>query len=193
MNSPSYSIVTICPRMSEKLNSYLNAPVKGAEHMCVKDAIALEITSHYSECHLPFAGTVLAWGRSDAIDSEGLREWLNCLQDLKIWGSDEVVSLEAFVQTIDGGSIAVGGFYPIAAVPPEQADAAYRQASLVINAERQKELTNSAYRRILAGALQTDQLGMIIAVLAEEAEVAQFMIKQAVSLVVPSGTAGENQ
>jgi hypothetical protein len=188
MNSPSYSIVTICPGMSEALNSYLNKPAENAEGMLVKDTIALEITRHYADCDLPFAGTILAWGRSDSIDSDGLRKWLNCLQDLKIPASEEVVSLEAFVWTVDEGSIAVAGFYPIATLPEAQATTAYKEASLLINKERQKEIVESAYRRILAGTLRTDRLGMIIAILAEDEQVAHSMIREAVSLVAPSNT-----
>lgn len=174
--------------MSEALNSYLNKPAEAAEGMLVKDTIALDITRHYADCDLPFAGTILAWGRSGSIDSEGLREWLSCLQDLKIPASEELVSLEAFVLTVDGGSIAVAGFYPIATLPEEQATNAYKQASLLINKERQKEIVESAYQRLLAGTLRTDALGMIIAVLAEDEQVAHSMIREAVSLVVPSNT-----
>ena len=188
MNSPSYRIVTIYTGMSEALNSYLNKPAEGTEGMLVKDTIALDITRHYADCDLPFAGTILAWGRSDSIDSEGLREWLSCLQDLKIPASEELVSLEVFVLTVDGGSIAVAGFYLIATLPEEQATHAYKQASLLINKERQKEIVESAYQRLLAGTLRTDALGMIIAVLAEDEQVAHSMSREAVSLVVPSNT-----
>jgi hypothetical protein len=154
--------------------------------MSIKDSIALEITSHYSECNLPFAGTVLAWAKKNVVDSNGLCEWVNRLQDLKILGSMELVSLEVFGMNIDEGSIALGGFYPIATLPQDYADKAYMQASLLINTERKEKLVNTAYRRILAGALQTDQIGMIIAVLAEDADVANSMIQQAVSIILPS-------
>lgn len=179
MKSPSYRIVTICPAgMSEQLSAYLNKPVAGAEPLKTKDAIAIDLTSPYSDRDLPFAGTVLAWAQADVMSGDDLGGWLNCLDELKTSECGEAVSLEAFLTNVNSGSIALACFYP-----PSEAG---RQASLLMRSELRDELFNRFYQNILANALLTDAAGVMIAVIAEEEGVAESLVNEAISLLTPS-------
>lgn len=182
MKNPYARMVTLCPNgMSQLLSDYLNKTSQRDGQSLIKDLIAEDLLSVYTECELPFAGCVIAWSRTGELAPDGLQEWLQKLSALTIEDGTEAVSFECFIQAVDHGTIAIGGFYPIASAGPES----YLQASLLIRDQLRTELLDRSYTGVLAGALGSDPTGAMIAILADDSLLAELKIQEAITLLLP--------
>ncbi len=183
MKDPEYRIVTLCPMgMSPKFKEYLNQTLKADSSQRNRDAIALKFTSHFNESKLPYAGLVLGWVDHNQ-PKDLLNKWLMSLVNLNSPGTFDPIQGDWVNVEFRNGTVALGGFYPLFLLPGSQASAEASRLSVALNTSVRKDLLDWAHRTFLHGVLQTDPLGVICAVLAEQGDVADAVIRDVVSLL----------
>jgi hypothetical protein len=179
MKTPEYRILTICPDgMSSQLRNFLNRSVEKDAPMLMKDAIAVTLTGNLASTGLPFGGVCLGWINTDH-PSDSLRGWLNCLSGISAGESGEPMVLELFTQKVARGTIALGGFYPLAELDTGVLAKEYPQFSLLQNKPERERLLEWSYRGFLHGVLATDPKGVICAVLADSGAIAEEKLCEA--------------
>jgi len=187
MKASAYRIATCCPAgMSAELTAYINQPSKNVSNMLTKDVIALDLTGRFQDTDIRFGGAILAWARNEVMNSQDFAQWLNSLSSMRAHGTKEVVAFEASTSKLDLGTIGQGRFYPVDGLTPQAAGELYQKVGFFNKSQAVDERSLFDYRRTLANALNTDAIGIIVAVLAESEELAEMQVRDALALLVPA-------
>jgi hypothetical protein len=192
MDSPVYRIITLCPRgISDQLSDFLGSSGEREEHstLTMRDIIAMVILDPFTESRLQFCCTFLSWAATE-IESLTLQRMLTSLNELTGAVTDSPVTAESFLTHVDSGTVAIGGAYPILDSSEASAYEHYTSVSLLHNSNVRDDLLRWSYRTFLRGALATDRLGVLVAVLATGDEVADRKITEAVSLLQGASSQG---
>lgn len=185
MESPVYRIVTLCPTgISDQLSAFLGRSAGHEEHptLTMRDVIGMTILDPFTESRLQFCCTFLGWAAAQA-ESDALQQMFTALNELTGAVTDLPVTAESFLTQVDGGMIGIGAAYPIQDASEESAYEQYTSVSLLHNSEVRDELLRWSYGTLLRGALATDPLGVLVAILATGDEVADRKIAEAVNLL----------
>lgn len=173
MKDTKYRIASICPGgLSNNLKEYLARPVDLAKNdgVTVRDCIAINLLKPFQESSLSFCCTYLGWS-SNKVGKEKLNQVMLSLGNLSATNGTEKVSSEGFTRDVPGGTIQIMGVYPLLDLDEEIRSNEYLQVSF-INNEFATELLSWSYEKLLAGALATDEFGIMIAILAESDKLA---------------------
>lgn len=187
MKNPEYRIATLCPRgLSPELKAYLNKSLpKG---WLMKQIIANQLIDSFLGSKLAFAGIALGWAAPEYAP-EVLLEWMNSLGALTLRDGSTPLSLEMLTLKRDDGVIAIAGFYPVADLPSSEAGEEYMKVSIMINKETTDQNFDFAYRNVLRGALQSDPIGVICVVVAEDGALAESKLQKALALLTRDDSA----
>lgn len=117
------------------------------------------------------------------MESDTLQQMFTSLNELTGAVTDSPVTAESFLTHVDGGTIAIGAAYPIQDASEESAYEQYTGVSLLHNPDVREELLRWSYRTFLRGALATDPVGVLVAILAISDEVGDRKIAEAVNLL----------
>ncbi len=195
MESPVYRIVTLCPTaISDQLSAFLGSSAgrKESPTLTMRDIIAMVILDPFRESALPFCCSFLGWAATET-EAHALQQMFTSLNELTGAVSDSPVTAESFQTHVDGGTIALGAAYPIQDATEESAYEQYTSVSLLHNSHVRDDLLRWSYETFLRGALATDPLGVLIAVLATSDEVADRKIAEAVNLLQGGSSQGCEQ
>lgn len=187
MNNPEYRIATLCPMgMSAELRAHLNKSAPGGGLM--KEFIANNLIDHFLSSKFSYAGIALGWA-APKYERESLRKWMNSLCQLTVSDGSTPLSLEMLVDEKADGAIAIAAFYPLADLQVTEATIEYKRVSILLNNGLPKKILNFAYRQVLCGALDSDQIGIICVVVADSGAVAEFKLQEALVLLTRDDTA----
>lgn len=191
MNNRSYRMATICPAgMSQALKDYLAGPsAEGDTRMAMRDAIALRLLAPFADSALPFCCTAVGWAAKSTAP-QLLHAKLSLLNELTVSTSRDKVSTEGFVHNLAEGTIQLVGVYPLLDADGADVRAEYERVSFGHNKETTDQLFEWSYAALLRRALRSDDLGIVIAVLAQSDALAESKAREAISLL---GAAGDGK
>lgn len=185
MRDPYFRIATICPAgMSDALKNYLSKPASESSgaNITMRDVIAGRILEPFEESNLPFACTFLGWA-SEEYEPDVLCKALSLLNDLTISDGQQKISSESLSHNLKNGTVQIVGAYPLLDLADELRTSEYEQVSLLNNKKQSDTLFSWCFETLLADALETDEFGVVCAVLSESDSLAEEKIYEMASLL----------
>jgi hypothetical protein len=186
MEKPSYRIATLCPMgMSDRLKQYLAGPAGNdpAADLTNRDLIALELLKPFDDSTLPFCCTLLGWAQPK-YEPKVLGHVASSISDLTVSRSEQRVSAEGNRYDFERGATQLFAVYPLLDIGPAERTTEYETISLLHNKQRYDQMLSHSYELLLAGALETDEFGIVPAVLAESESLADSKVREGMALIV---------
>ena len=182
----NYNIATLSPQgISKELHSYLNAPISLADgspyqgKMVNRDYLAQTMLAPFEKSNLPFCCTFLGWSTID--NEQPLIRLMSLFDQLTITNGEDCVSAEGFSRNLGNGIMQIKGAYPLLDISDNRTDE-YNKISFLGNQDMTNDLFTSLHKTFVNGALQSDQLGVVCAVIANSNQLAEEKIQEIYNL-----------
>lgn len=182
MESASYRITTYCPeQMSNKLKKYLSKNVDGKKKLAVRDVIAMNLLRPFEDSFFPFCCSFIGWSAPGY--KEQLENMFIKLNNLTVSNNDEPISIEGFGVELEQGYIQIAGAYPLLDIQDNIRMSEYQKVSFIHNKPLVDELFSWIHENLIAGAIESDNIGIICTILGESNELLDIKLQEILSLL----------
>lgn len=179
MQDPIYRIYTYCPEgMSPSLDSYLSQSLN--EEMTASDVIAVNLLRPFGDTGLPFACTFVGW--STPPYEKQLENLFAKITDLTTAGHQKI-AVESLGLTMESGSMQIAGAYPLTDLDRQEIESEYQNVSFILNRHLTEEMTTWIQHTLIEGLLDTDNIGVICAVLGDSEKLVDAKIQEILALM----------
>lgn len=179
MQDPIYRIYTYCPEgMSPSLNNYLSQPVN--DEMTATDIIAVNLLGPFGDTRLPFACTFVGWS-TERYENQ-LEKMFAKINDLTTVNQQKI-AVESLGLTMEGGSMQIAGAYPLTDLGRQEIEAEYQNVSFILNRNLTEEMMIWIQHTLIDGLLDTDNIGVICAVLGDSEKLVESKMQEILSLL----------
>lgn len=176
MENPHWRSVTVIPNRSDKLDDFLKTIGEG--NLSNKDRICSHSLSPFNESTLPFCCTLVGWSTDKG---EDLLQMLTDISQITTLNGEDISS-DGVSTVTDFGTIAIVGVYPLLDITDStERGEEYKSISFMCNNDILHTLLNDLHSFCFRGAMQTDDLGFFISVLAESDEIAQQKLEELIA------------
>ncbi len=179
MQEPIYRIYTYCPEgISPSLNNYLSQPI--SEEMTASDVIAVNLLGPFGDTSLPFACTFVGWS-TERYENQ-LEKMFAKINDLTTINRQKI-AVESLGLSMENGSMQIAGAYPLTDLDRREIEAEYQNVSFIFNRSLTEEMMIWIQHTLIDGLLDTDNIGVICAVMGDSEKLVESKMQEILSLL----------